>query len=198
VLAFQAFSPAPQENLAEMSTSGHAVAHSTPLPPSNQLGVSIGQVAEVPTYSQPDPLFHPIGTVDPSEVRSSQAVDLIRVLRQFVQRHPGTLGNMVAASAPVSMCGADQPPYNVRPPRSDWPIPPLPLEADWNASASAARTYKQDLNVYHLVNAAQSLARVCRTGAKREDKDRGGDLKIHDISVGYGPRAFRLLQRAPR
>ena len=78
-LEFRTFSPVPQENLAEMSTSGHVMAHSTPLPPSNQLVAMMGPVAEVPAYSQPDPFFYPVATIDPSEVRSSQAVDLIRV-----------------------------------------------------------------------------------------------------------------------
>ena len=97
---------------------------------------------------------------------------------------------MVAANAPVAMCGADQSPYNVRPPRSNWPVPNVPVEADWTASPDVARTFRKDLAVCHLVNAAQCLY---RNGSLHDEKDQGSDAKIHDISVGYGPRATHRM-----
>ena len=104
-------------------------------------------------------------------------------MRTFCCENPGVL-DTTAALVKLPPVGDARSPYQVSPSASVWPVPQLPLNAlSLNDDlADEHEAYAQNVYVYHLVNAATTLANA-------SGKDVGGP---QDITVGFGPDRLRL------
>jgi hypothetical protein len=119
------------------------------------------------------------------EVSHSQAYELVRLVQEYTQQHPGILDSgEVLVTLPST--GHEQLPYEIEPPTSTWPIPRLPLADAWANEPKVVQECYQEVYTYHLVNAVQSLTRAL-------EHPHGSETPVRDISVGFGPDKDRLL-----
>jgi hypothetical protein len=82
----------------------------------------------------------------------------------------------------------EEDPALIETPKTDrhWPEPPLPLHVDWVDDREAIKDYREQVMIYHLAAAAQSLIRAHfpRTYAD-DDYSRVPLIPLRDISIGY-------------
>jgi hypothetical protein len=101
---------------------------------------------------------------------------------------PACVLDTTAALVQSPLAGDARSPYQVPPPAPAWRIPQLPLNAlslDGDLP-DEQEEYAQNTHVYHLVNAATSLAHATK-------KDVGGPrTSVQDTSVGFGLDRLRL------
>jgi hypothetical protein len=158
------------------------------LPPSIQLEVLPPVGTEFTSaLVQTEQMLLPEVALPVPQVQLQTAYDLLRLLRQFSCTHPGVLGT---ATVPLLLppVGSSSHVYQVPPPSSSWPVPKLPESALSLAGIQGdeADDYARNVYVYHLINAASSLARV-------EAGERNEPYAVKDISIGFGPDQMRLF-----
>ena len=158
------------------------------LPPSNQLEVPQIVVADTMLPGTPGVmLLLEVMLLPLSTLQVNTAYSLLCTLRTFCCENPGVL-DTTAALVQLPPVGDARSPYQVPPPAPAWPIPQLPLNALSLVGdlSDEQEEYAQNVYVYHLVNAATSLAKATKqdVGSPR--------TSVQDVSVGFGPDRFRL------
>jgi hypothetical protein len=125
-----------------------------------------------------------------STMHVNTAYSLLCTLRTFCCENPGVLDTTAALVQLPPVGDAARSLYSVPPPAPAWPVPQFPLNAlsfDGDLRDEPHTEYAQNVFVYHLVKAANSLANALR-------KDVGGPPRnsVQDISVGFGLDRSRL------
>ena len=163
------------------------------LPPSTQLDVlpTVGP-ASTSSLVQTEQMLLPEVALPVSQIRLKTAYDLLRLLRQFSCSHLGVLGT-TTASVQLPPVGSSPHVYQVPPPSSSWPVPRLPesaLSVD-GISKGDAEEYTRNVYIYHLINAAWSLA-------KSEFGESNVPHYVTDITKRYSRSSEMIRRFRPR
>jgi hypothetical protein len=112
----------------------------TDLPPNNQLQAtgSAAPSSVVLEKQTGHPADSMVSRKRKGEVSHSQAYGLIRLVREYARQHPGILDSG-EAQVTLPPTGHEQLPYDIEPPKSNWPIPRLPLADDWSDEPKAVQ-----------------------------------------------------------
>ena len=91
----------------------------------------------------------------------SMGLDMIRLLRMYAHAHPEALDTR-GQIPPRPPYPFEEDPALIETPKTDrhWPEPPLPLNVDWVDDGDAIQDYREQVMIYHLAAAAQSLIRA--------------------------------------
>jgi len=91
----------------------------------------------------------------------SMGLDMIRLLRMYAHAHPEALDTR-GQIPPRPPYPFEEDPALIEMPKTDrhWPKPPLPLNVDWVDDGDAIQDYREQVMIYHLAAAAQSLIRA--------------------------------------
>ena len=130
-------------------------------------------------------VYFPVTLIPDKEQRlQSMGLDMIRLLRMYSHAHPEALDTRGQLPPRPSYPFEDDPAL-IETPKTDrhWPEPPLPLDVDWVDDSKAIKDYREQVMIFHLVAAAQSLIRAHFPGMY--DKSRQRVVKMRDISIGY-------------
>eukprot|EP01032_Pedospumella_encystans_P027537 gene27537-31124_t len=133
-------------------------------------------------------VYFPVTIIPDKEDRlQSMGLDIIRLLRMYSHAHPEALDTR-GQIPPRPPYPFEEDPAFIQPPRTDkhWPEPPLPLNVDWVDDSKAIKEYREQVMIFHLVAAAQSLIRAHFPGTYAEnDYRRAQVIRMRDISIGY-------------
>jgi hypothetical protein len=192
-LGFRSFSPLASQSIPPASSSPFLSEDG--LPPSNQLEVS-QIVPETMLPSRTGAMILSEVTLPLNTLQVNTAFSLLRTLRTFCCENPGVL-DTTSALEQLPHVSDERSPYQVPPPPPAWPVPQLPLRGlslDGNLR-DEQEEYADNVHMYHLINAATTLA-----NASRKDVVGRGPAAIQDISVGFGvdrPRLNVVCTAAP-